>query len=362
LLNQIRLIGDSGLAKKMTISDIALKAGVAKSTVSFVLNDRGTRVPISEETRQKVLKVVNQYGYQPNSSARALSMRRTGHIGFILSDAVADGWANSFYATCLCGVEAACRRRGYGLNVNLYNLSNVDSFVFPSRIGQRSVDGLILADYVQSAVVKRFQEFDIPCVCIGENTEVGELIPTVAPDVTTSMLKALQYAARLGHRRIGLHFPMRRPDREAAEFLVKSAKLDPELASCQLNIMYTANAADYSAAAPLMKSWLALSAEERPTLIIASDQTTVSFLNEMFELGLRCPEDISLISSADTRFCEMSIPHLTAIHWDLALLGSAAVDLLVDHLDCNKPLGVEMSRNDFLGELVIRRSCRKLSV
>jgi DNA-binding LacI/PurR family transcriptional regulator len=345
----------------MTIADIALKAGVAKSTVSFVLNDRGTRVPISEETRQKVLKVVNQYGYQPNSSARALSMKRTGHIGFILSDTVADGWANSFYATCLCGVEAACRKRGYGLNVSLYNLSNVDLFVFPSRIGQRSVDGLILADYVESAVVKRFREFDIPCVCIGENTEVGELIPTVAPDVITTMLKALKYAVQLGHRRIGLHFPTRRPDREAAEFLVKSAKLDPELASSQITILYTDNPADYSAAAPLMKSWLALSAEERPTLIIASDQPIISFLNEMSERGLRCPEDISLISSADTRFCGLTNPHITAIHWDLALLGSAAVDLLIDHLDSNKPLGIEMSRNDFVGEMVIRRSCQKLS-
>jgi DNA-binding LacI/PurR family transcriptional regulator len=343
------------------VPDIAKFVGLSAPSVYQILaNPDHPRYSVA--TKQRVLKAAEDLGYQPNSAAKALSTKRTGHIGFILSDTVADGWANPFYATCLCGVESACRKRGYGLNVSLYNLSNVDSFVFPTKVGQRCVDGLILADYVESAVVQRFREFDIPCVCIGDNTEVGELIPTVALDIITSEINALKYAARLGHRRIALHFPTRRPDREVAECLVRRIKLDPELMSCQVEIMYTPlNAADYSAARPLMKSWLAIPVEQRPTVVVATDQTIVAFLKEMSELGLRCPENISLISGADTRLCEMAIPGITAIHYDLAQLGSVAVHLLLDHLDLNKPLTKEMSRKDFIGEFIIRQSCQKLS-
>jgi LacI family transcriptional regulator len=333
------------VAKKLTISDIAEKAGVAKSTVSFVLNDRGTKVPISAETRRKVMAVVERYGYQPNSSARALSTRRTGHIGFILSDNITDGLFNSAYAQVMAGAERGCRNRGYGLNVSLYNLSNIGSFVFPKRIGERSVDGLVLTGYVEAAVVQRFREFDIPCVCVGDNLEVAEMIPVVAGDFVDGLHQAAAAAAELGHRHILYYCEHTRRGQETAVQLTDRVAQDAALCDAGVRISTLAGQLDdYHDAGMLLNHWLAMPAATRPTAILGISQTLLGLIPLLAERGLSCPKDVSLISTSDSQLFEFSVPTMSAIHYDLVRFGEIAVDMLVDHLDDSKPLTADLSR------------------
>ncbi len=346
------------MGKRITISDVASRAGVAKSTVSFVLNEKGTQVPISEETRKKVLRAIQDSGYQPNAAARALSTRRTGQIGFILSDTIADGLANIYYANCLAGVEKACRHRGYGLSVSLYNLSNLASFVFPQKVGQRAVDGLILGDYVQAGVLARFNEFEIPLVCIGDDVERGEKVPAVVGDCFTNMWIAFRYLVRLGHRNVGIHTPMRRRAEEYFTEFARQIAADGQYKNYRVTALYTPQiGADYDAAGPLMDAWQAMKPEDRPTAIYGNYQTILAFQKEMKRRGVKCPQDLSLISGLDTIFCGLTEPGITSIRQDMEGVGQTAANLLIDHIEKVRPLESKIYPTELSGELIERESC-----
>ncbi len=343
--------------KRITISDIAREAGVTKSTVSFVLNDRSGRVPISAATREKVMKVVERYHYQPNPMARSLTTKQTGNLGFILSDNMEGGFANVFFATCLNGAEAECRRRGYALNVGLFNLSCIDSFIFPTPVRQRCVDGVILAGFVADEVLDKFCTNKIPCVCIGDYMAHPERVATVSTAITQSSLSMLKYLYGRGHRHIAMHYPTTPRDLREIE-LVKTLLLKtPELAGCRVRFLLTPeHHADYAAAGQLIQDLLAMPSAERPTALIGSDQTTLAMERELRRHHLACPEDLALVSTADTLLCEFASPALTAQHYDLAALGAYAANLLIDHILNDAPLTSAQSKNDFPGTLVERDS------
>jgi len=342
--------------KRTTIEDVAIEAGVSKGTVSLVLNRNRSKISISSQTCKRVLQAAQRCGYHPNAAARALSTRRTGHIGFILSDTITGGWANVYYATIFAGVEQACRARGYGLNTSLYNLSNIDSFVFPPKVGQRSVDGLILTGYVQASVVQRFREFDIPCVCIGDDIEVAEIIPSLSTDIVDGFFQAVEHLASLGHRNIGFcDLPSRR-GREITRLVEDRVRSHPATAGCRLAGLTAPGQWDYQAAGHLLNAWLAFAPADRPSAVISSDQTLIALAGELTRRGLKCPGDLSLISSCNTHLCPITYPALTAIDQNLGQLGQNAVDLLIDYLDNDTTLTAAASRNDFPCRLVVRDS------
>jgi LacI family transcriptional regulator len=341
----------------LTMREVARRAGVSQSAVSAILNNSDSTIKVSEATRTRVMKVIEETGYVPNAAGRALSMRRTKYLGYILSDTMAGGWKNAFFARIFTGVEEACRKRGYGLNACRYNLSNVDSFVFPDKVGQRSVDGLVLTGYVEAAVVARFREFGIPCVCIGDNLEVARLVPTVADEMVTVVCDAVEYLAGLGHRHIGYTPSPTRRGQELADLIQKRMRIRPATATCRLTLLSDAQWVDFDLAPLLLKAWFDRPKTQRPTALLSSDQALLSLLKELARHGLSCPKDISLISLGNTWPCEYAHPGLTAVDCNLEEMGTLAADLLIDHLEYNRPLTPAMSRNDFPGRLIVRESC-----
>jgi len=340
------------------IIDIANKAGVAKATVSAVLNDKADRIGISQSTRLRVLQIARQLGYQPNAAAKALATRRTGHIGFILSDTVEDGWANVYYAHCLLGVERECRRRGYGLTISTYNLSNLDTFVFPPKVGQRGVDGLILADCVGAEVLARFREFGIPLVCIGDDVESSEHICAVTSDFVGHHLQGIRYLAGLGHRRIGFHIPDRRRARELAEKLIDITDRDPQTRHCEVTLMMTAGrAAGYREADSVMDLWLRFPDDTRPTALFGTYQVILAFMKNLRKRGLRCPDDVSLISGYDAPFCALAEPAVTSVRQDMAGLGERAAAMILDHVEGERELEPGSHPWEGVSELVVRETC-----
>jgi LacI family transcriptional regulator len=328
------------------VPDIAKIVGLSAPSVYQILA-KPDHPRYSAATRHRVLKAAEEMGYHPNSAAKALSTKRTGHIGFILSDTIADGWANAAFAQVLAGVENTCHKLGFGLNISRYNLSNLDSFVFPPQVGQRSVDGLVLTGYVEAAVVQRFREFGIPCVCIGDNVEVGGMIPTIACDIVDGLFQAVQYAVRSGHRRIVYWIEQTRRGREVGQLLIDRSRNNPLTAPCQITLKGFPNElGNYNDGKSMMEDWLSGSREERPSLVIATDQALVGFLMEVVKKGFQCPRDISLMSSCDTRLCEFTFPPLSAVHYDLTKFGEIGATMLIDHLNDGKALTGQMSRTE----------------
>ncbi|MBN1553662.1 MAG: LacI family DNA-binding transcriptional regulator [Phycisphaerae bacterium] len=343
----------------VTIKDIARTAGVSIGTVSHILNHKPGRY--APKTRQAVLATAKSLGYQPSAAARALATRRTGQIGLILSDPVEGRWANLYFNTFVRGMEKICRESGYSLNLSLHDLVDADSFVLPAKVGQRSVDAVVLAGFVTSNIVKRFVDFGLPCLCVGE--DVGEecSAPVIWPDMVAGRLHAIRHAASLGHRRMGFLFSPTPRCRQQAVELRKRVAQDAELEGCDLTLIDLGMFSDYQAAGPLMDHWLGIEKSERPTLLMASDETLAAFLRELHRRGLRCPEDVSLISAPDTRICELTVPALTAVRRDLAELGGLAARMVIDHLENDTPLQSRRTLFEESCELTIRESCGPLS-
>ncbi|NLX05941.1 MAG: LacI family transcriptional regulator [Phycisphaerae bacterium] len=342
---------------RMTIREVARRAGVSHAVVSAVLNENFRSIRVSEDTRRRVRQVIRDCRYYPDAVGKALTTRRTGHLGFILSDNIADGWGNAVYSQVLAGVEDACRHRGYGLNISRYNLSNLDSFVFPKRVGQRSVDGLVLTGYVETGVVQRFYEFGIPCVSVGDNVETAGLIPTVACDIVDGLFQAVWHAASLGHRKILYGNEQSRRAAEVAELLLERMRQDSRTRECRLCLPriqgYLGN---YDSAAGLVDYWVATPPEARATMLLGSDQVLVALLAELSRRGVSCPGEVSLIATCNSRLCEFSSPRLTAIAYEMEAYGRTAAEMLIDHLDEGAGLDGSMSRVEPCG-LVHRNSC-----
>ena len=345
---------------KPTLQDIANIVGVSKPTISVVLNNARGGVRVSEPTKQRIIDVAKRLNYHGNAAARALVTKKSGFISFLLSDTVADGLGNQYFAQYLAGIEHECRDRGYGLSVSLWNLSNIHEFVFPKKVGQRAVDGLILGDYVSAAIMEQFKQFDIPCVCLGENQEMEMPAPVISWDMGDGLRQAIDYLLKLGHQRVALALP------SVPWFINLTHELETHYCSLisggGLNLIKMSLPGvecDYASGKHLLDQWLETPEDQRPTAIITSDQACISIVSEMSELGLHCPADLSLISSCDSKLCEFAQPRLTALWRDMESLGRLAAATLLDGLDENLS-SLPRSVTRLKSKLVMRKSCQQV--
>ena len=146
--------------KKITMLDIAKKAGVSKATVSMVLNKRDQS--ISEETKEKILKLAKELNYIPNSLARGLSTKKTGTIGIILPDIT-----NPFFASIARAIEDGANSLGY--NVIFCNTDNeIEKEVeYIKLLISKIVDGVIfIAGGESSSSIEMLKSNNIPFVLV----------------------------------------------------------------------------------------------------------------------------------------------------------------------------------------------------
>lgn len=340
------------------LKDIAEIVGVKAPTVSRVLNRKDSTIQVSEATRKKIFETAQKLNYQPSAAARALATKRSGYIGYIMSDTIEGGWQNANFSRYLSGIERACRKHGYGLNISLYNLSNIETFIFPERIGQRSIDGLILTGHVEAKIVKRFKEFKIPMIILGRDTELTKLAPGISPDDETGVMDILQYVSRIGHKHILWCMEKKRRSKEKTKNVLE--RLNKSKLDIKIQITYSKNGeCNYQAGKPLVEEWLQIAPEKRPTLIMSTDQTMTAALQELSAQGCRCPEDVSLVSVCDSRLCLDSNPPMTALDTDMEGQAEKAVMMLIDHLDSKKPLTTEMQIDNYPCKLIERKSCKQ---
>lgn len=329
-------------------------AGVAKSTVSYVVNRDPDRY-IAEKTRRKILQAVEKTNFRPNAAARSLSTRRTRHIGLVVSEAMAGGWGNYYVSEILSGIEDICRERRYGLSISRHKLISVADFVFPAKVEQRSVDGVILVGPVDIEIAKHFRDFDIPCIYAGGGSEVEHIVPAVTIDHVAVFANALDYLRELGHTKIGCQFGPGKHNRQTRDAIIErmsaqGVTIVPLLTECYAN---------YAAGAKLLDWWISQSAEDKPSAVIASDQAIIAFIRDLKLRGLDYPRDVSLICTIDSALARYAVPALTAVVQNAQSAGAQAAKAIIDLLEQKIPLTsvtCEAPENN----LIIRDSCKKL--
>lgn len=331
--------------KKITMYDIARELKVSQPVVSAVLNNNFKNIKVSIKTKERILQLAQESNYYVNASARALSSRKTGNIGFILSDNICDGWANTTFSQILNGVEHVCREYGYNITICRYNLSNLDSFIFPEQIGRRCVDGILFTGYVSAEVLMKFRSFNIPGVCIGDNLGVSDIMPVVACDFVDGVFQAIEKLSSLGSRRVILCSQQTPREQDIINQLADRLRAS----HIPINVDYyqpDSYLGNYNDAAALFEYWQSASPSQRASSIIATDQVLVSLLPILHKNNIVCPDELSMVSTCDSTLCRYGLLSLSCISYDLEQQGRIAAEMLLRHLNGNAPLTLDMSRTE----------------
>lgn len=307
---------------KLTIRDVAALAGVSKSTVSLVLNNSPR---VDPATRRHVLAVIRRHNYVPSFAATALAKGSTRLIGMIVP-----GLSWHMVASINLGVAAVAERIGF--DIILYTTTN-------DRANYDSVIERILATSMSSGllVVTNLQPLDplvqlardgLPVVVVNTIGTPVEL-PSVTADNYTGAVTAVNYLVQLGHERIAcvqglMQFQCSQDRYRGYLDALRAAGIqpDPELTK--------AGEFDPDTARARSRELFALPKSQRPTAVVAhSDVTAYAVMKAVADVGLRIPEDVSVIGFDDIESAAQIHPPLTTIHQPFTEMGARAAELLM---------------------------------
>lgn len=326
---------------KATIRQVAELAGVSHQTVSRVLNDHPSVRPA---TRERVLQVIEEVGYRPNSAARALASRKTNRIGVLVDSAVEYG-PNS----TLRGIETAARGAGYSVTsatvVDDDSTSDVSEHaVALEYLMSQGIDALcVIAPRSSSLDRLHAATPRIPALVVkaaGDDTFL-----TASVDQELGAALAVGHLIDLGHRRI-LHVsgPLDWLDAKARHSVwqgeIRSAGLD------ELDTVTGDWTADFGYG-------VARDPERLPacTAIFAgNDQMALGLIHGFAERGIRVPRDVSIVGFDDLPEAKHFLPPLTTVRQDFRALGDRSVEVLRSALE-----GRELDRHSIIAPLLIVR-------
>jgi LacI family transcriptional regulator len=186
--------------KKVSISDIARKAGVSVSTVSFVMNDKAVKMRISREVIEKVENVAREMGYRPNQLARGLRTGKTKTIGLIVENI-----SNAFFATLAKTIEDEAKKYDYKVVYCSTDNDEDKARDLINMLSQRQVDGYIIVPTPQLAdEIRKLQGESKPVVLIDRYFREHQEIPAVLVDNYEGVAKGTEYLIAKGYDKIGL--------------------------------------------------------------------------------------------------------------------------------------------------------------
>lgn len=333
---------------KLTISDIAAMANVSKTTVSFVLNDKPG---ISEKTRQKVLSVIHQTGYTPTLNSRRLYYSKSYTIAVML-DKMAQDFDNLFFFGIMNALMKRCMHYNYALVYSEYTQDG-DSYILPSNITNKDVDGLIFLRDIPLPLISKLHTLDIPFVVADDHTEHSSL-HTVKADYALAAFTAVDYLVQQGHKKIGFVGNMNLPTFYTQVFSGYQKAL--KNAGLSLELDWFLDKVDSEEKLQKEVGRL-LTAPTLPTAIFCmEDILAIQLMRCVQKNGIRVPEDVSVISIDDIIIAAHSNPSLTTVALDKEALGSYAVDMLMDLINGNEPTSITISSNN----LVVRESVKSI--
>ncbi|ASW57768.1 LacI family DNA-binding transcriptional regulator [Plantactinospora sp. KBS50] len=316
--------------KRVTISDIARRAGVSVGAVSFALNGRKG---VSEETRQRVLRLAEELGWAPTSAARSLAEAKTDTFGLVLARDPRTLGVESFYMQFIAGLEAELTRRSYGLLLQVAASPRDELATLKKWRNARRVDGVILVDLAvdDPRVELSVQPNALPVVAVGDPGVAGGLT-SVWTDDAESTRQAVRHLAGLGHRRIarvsGLDF--------LAHTRIRNDAFVAEMTGLGLDPLLLRT--DYTPESGARATRAALTGSGRPTaLVYDNDVMAVAGLGVALELGFGVPADVSIVAWDDSPFCAYTYPTLSALSHDVVAFGSHVARRLFDVLAGAEP-------------------------
>lgn len=305
----------------VTLQDIAERAGVSKTAVSLVLNDKPG---VSEEKREEIRRIAQDCGYHlPHrgpDKTRAIRFLKYQAKGYMVRQ------NGDFITRVIDGVESMARRHGYSLT--MMNVRAEDLEVMIPAINDAHDDGIIfLGTELEPEMAHLLQQFTAPLVVI--DNEMRHLDQdVVVMDNEEAVYRAVRFLYDNGHRRIGhLTTTYAVPNLKARSRAFHQVLTEFGLSDVASDAYIVPdNVRSYADA--LTKQ---LDSDHLPTAILAdNDILAISLLLALEKLGKRVPDDVSVIGIDDLAISAMTRPELTTIHLEKKRMGGIAVERLLN--------------------------------
>lgn len=342
----------------VTMKDIAQIVGVSESTVSRVMSKSPEDCPVSQKLQEKIRKVADKLGYQPNLMARGLATRKSGNIGLIIYRY--EHLTHPVMTQVLSGVARAISHSRYSLLIEaIYQPGKEDEAKqkLSGLFARRQVDGLIIVAHETEPVeILELMKEEYPFVL------ANFYVPGLSADSVRINLKkvgqgVIRYFTELGHKEIAVlpgpktYGTIKNHDTEDIVSGIQAAATDLGVQIPSERIIFTEYSEEeaYNATVNLLRS------EMRPTAIYAVDDAiAMGVLKAAQDHGLDVPRDLSILCGADTQTAQFAPVPLSAIHIPYTDIGLKAAEILLVKLE------QEASGNQqvFLPfEVVGRQSC-----
>ena len=311
--------------KRPTISDIARRAGVTKAAVSFALNGQPG---VSATTRERILAIAEEIGFEPNSAARALSDGRAGAYGLVIDRPARLLGMEPFFVQLISGIQAELSGGHTALLFTTAEDQAAEIAMYRSWWAQRRVDGVFLVDLqIGDQRVPVLEELRMPAVVIGAPVGAGTLT-AVWEDDATATRAVVEYLAGLGHVRLArvTGIPRFWHTKIRTDAFKKAARSAGAEAVCV--------EADYTGEHGAAATRRLLRSIRPPTAILYdNDIMAVSGLSAATAMGVDVPAELSIVAWDDSPLCALVHPPLSALTRDIAAYGAHAARTLIQVAD-----------------------------
>ena len=303
---------------RVTVHDVAKRAGVSISTVSRVLNGSA---PVSDDKARRVAEAADALRYTPNPAARSLLKRRTGTIAAVLPFI-----SGEFFAELLCGLDGAAQTHAQMLLVSASHRHAAEYRTALQDLVFRSDGLIVMAPELEAGQVLAMTGKRSPVVFLNTRVEAGQA-PAVNFDNYGGMRSITEHVVAAGNERIAF---IKGPDK-AHDARERLRGFRRGLAGRALGSEYDG---DFSAQAGYEAATRILRTVPRPDAIVAAnDLSAIGALRALLERGIRVPGDMALAGFDDTPSARYATPSLSTVHVPIRALARRAVDVLICCMD-----------------------------
>jgi len=333
--------------EKLTLDEIAEKAGVSRTTASRVINNRPHVRPA---LRERVMRVVEATGYRLNPVARSLAMQRSEIMGLVIPRSTHTLFDDPYFPSLIQGIAKACNHYNYTFSLFLFENEDDEEQLYP-RISRRGLlDGIILqAGEIKDNLTSRLMQENIPVLVIGRPKDAPNA-NYLDVDNVTGARNAVTHLLAVGRRRVatitGALTTTVGLDRLEGYRQVLQEHGYPIHPALIVEGDFTKEGG-YQAMQQLLP-------QQPDAVFIASDTMALGAMDAIYEAGLHVPEDIAIVGFDDLPPAAQATPPLTTIRQPVAQFGGKAVELLLDIIEKgpHPPRRILMDT-----ELVVRESC-----
>ena len=336
------------MKKKISLKDIAQKAGVSTALVSYTLNNKEKEGRVGKEMAKKIRAIAEELQYRPNQIAKSLKSGSTQTLGVIVADI-----SNPFFANIARGIEDVAKSRGYTVIFGSSD-ENVDKSLDLIKVLQdRQVDGFIIAPSEGTAdQIEFLKDNNIPLVLIDRDLP-NVSASYVLTDNYGAVYTAVQHLLERGHRKIGMVASNIKLNHMHDRIKAYRTALEDNGIDFKEHWLQRIQYKDVKSEIDHAIEELLLIDEPVTAVLFATNTMGLNGLRKINNMDIKVPDDLSIVCFDESEAFDLFYCPITYIRQPVNEISEVSVNMLIDQIESKNRA---VKKNIVKSELIIRRS------